>query len=113
MEVGVQFHAPAALIPAICWIGGWMGPRAGLDAVEKIKNLAPDGNRIPAVQSTSLFSDKWQHKFTVLLISTTKYRDSVNILHLSLSHQVTLQEGIRDSMAHFSKVLLIDVLTTQ
>jgi hypothetical protein len=38
-----QLHAPAALpqgkAPGNHWILGWMGPRAGLDAVEKRKIL--------------------------------------------------------------------------
>jgi hypothetical protein len=33
----------------IHWIGGWVGLRTGLDAVEK-KSLNPAGNRTPAVQ---------------------------------------------------------------
>jgi len=32
MEVSGQLHAPAALLPVI---GGWVGPRAGLDTVSK------------------------------------------------------------------------------
>jgi hypothetical protein len=39
MEVSGQFHAPAALPPVkppgTHWIGGWVGPRTGLDAVVK------------------------------------------------------------------------------
>jgi hypothetical protein len=40
MEVGGQLHTPAALPleklpPGTYWIGGWVGPRAGLDAVER------------------------------------------------------------------------------
>jgi hypothetical protein len=27
--------------PSIHWIGGWMGPRAGLNVMEKRKMLAP------------------------------------------------------------------------
>jgi hypothetical protein len=39
MEVSGQLHAPAALLPSerahgTHWTGGWMDPRAGLDAVE-------------------------------------------------------------------------------
>jgi len=38
MEVSGQFHTPAALLlreraPVTHWIGGWVGPRAGLDAL--------------------------------------------------------------------------------
>jgi hypothetical protein len=41
MEVGGQLHASATL-PAVKnigthWIGGWVGPRAGLDGLEKRK----------------------------------------------------------------------------
>jgi hypothetical protein len=38
MEVSGQLHAPAALPPGI---GGWVGPRAGLDAVLKRKIPSP------------------------------------------------------------------------
>jgi hypothetical protein len=44
MEVSGQLHAPAALPPGkgppgTRWMGGWVGPRAGLDAVENRKIL--------------------------------------------------------------------------
>jgi hypothetical protein len=53
--VSGQRHAPTALSPGeraldTHWIGGWVRLRAGLDVVEKRKNLAPAGNRTPAVQ---------------------------------------------------------------
>jgi hypothetical protein len=38
MGVGGQHHAPAALTPerpGTHWIGGWVGPRTGLDGCEK------------------------------------------------------------------------------
>jgi len=46
MEVSDQLHAPAALPPGkeppgTHWIGGWVGPRAVLDAVEKRKIPSP------------------------------------------------------------------------
>jgi hypothetical protein len=42
MEVSGQIHAPAALPlkekdPGAHWIGGWVGPKAGLDSVVKVK----------------------------------------------------------------------------
>jgi len=42
MEMTVQLHAPAAFTPGerapeTHRIGGWVGPRAGLEAVEKGK----------------------------------------------------------------------------
>jgi hypothetical protein len=53
MEVSDQLHTPAALPPGEVgpgthWIGGWVGPRAGLDVVEK--SLAPARNRTPVFQ---------------------------------------------------------------
>jgi hypothetical protein len=39
MEVSRQLHAPGKENPGINWIGGRVGPRAALDAVEKIKLL--------------------------------------------------------------------------
>jgi hypothetical protein len=35
-----QLHAPAALHPGTHWIGGWLGPRAGLDNMEIETNQA-------------------------------------------------------------------------
>jgi hypothetical protein len=39
MEVGGQRHGPAALPPGKTWyhcIGGWVGPKAGLDGAHKV-----------------------------------------------------------------------------
>jgi hypothetical protein len=45
MEVGGRLHAPAALPPGknpgTHQIGGWVGPRAGLDVLGEEKNLLP------------------------------------------------------------------------
>jgi hypothetical protein len=46
MDVSGQVHAPAAIPrwrdpPRTHWIGGWMGPRAGLDTVAKRKIPSP------------------------------------------------------------------------
>jgi hypothetical protein len=52
MEMTGQLHAPAAFntgerAPDTHWLGGWVGPRAGLDMVSKRKTV---GNRTPAAQ---------------------------------------------------------------
>jgi hypothetical protein len=44
LEVSGQLHAPTALppgerAPGTHWIGGWVGPKAGIDAVKKRKIL--------------------------------------------------------------------------
>jgi hypothetical protein len=38
---------PKKISPSTPWIGGWVGPRVGLDAVVKRKFSAPAGTRIP------------------------------------------------------------------
>jgi hypothetical protein len=59
MEVNGQLHIPHAYlqgkVPDINWIGGWMGPRAGLDAVEKRKSLATAWNPGRLARSPSLY----------------------------------------------------------
>jgi hypothetical protein len=41
-----QLYAPERA-PGTHWIGGWVGPTAGLDAEAKKIFFAPAGNRIP------------------------------------------------------------------
>jgi hypothetical protein len=54
MDVSGQLHVPAALPPGTHWIGGWVGPTAGLDAVEKriISCLCRESNPDRPVQSS-------------------------------------------------------------
>jgi hypothetical protein len=67
MEVSGQLHAPTALplkerAPATHWIGGWVGPRAVLDAVVKRKIPSPhrDSNpRTPIVQPVAQRYTDW------------------------------------------------------
>jgi hypothetical protein len=56
MGVSGQRHAPAALYSGegaagTHWTGGWVGPRAGLDAKARRKSSASVGDRTPVVQS--------------------------------------------------------------
>jgi hypothetical protein len=52
MEVSDQFHTPAVLTPeklhpGAHWIGGWVGPRAGLDVTEmENKDIAKVQNNL-------------------------------------------------------------------
>jgi len=53
VEVSGQYHGPDALLPGRdCWVGVWVDPRAGLDAVEKSKYTIPTpaGNRTQVVK---------------------------------------------------------------
>jgi hypothetical protein len=47
---------PGEIAPGTHWIGGWLGLRAGLDAVKKKKYLDSVGNRTPALQFVARFS---------------------------------------------------------
>jgi hypothetical protein len=87
MEVSVQFNAPAALssgdrVPGTHWIGGWVGPRVSLDAVEKIKILhCRESN-----------NDTCANKFTTLIPG--KCRDFAPLRSLetrSRTHPVSIQ----------------------
>jgi hypothetical protein len=54
MEVSGQLHARAALLlgkvpPGTHWIGGWVGPRAVLDAVVKRKIPSPSRESNPTI----------------------------------------------------------------
>jgi hypothetical protein len=84
MEVSGQLHAPVALLsgeraPGTHWIGGWMGPRVGLDAVEKRKimqcrvskpdRLARSSTLIPTEGSRLLFPCR---EITELLIRMSR-----------------------------------------
>ena len=77
MGLGGQRHAPAVLPlerPGTHCIGGWVGPRVGLDGCEK---LAPTGIRTHdhPVRSESLY--QLRHPGPVLL-SVYHYQDNVN-----------------------------------
>jgi hypothetical protein len=43
MEVSGQLNVSAALPVSTHWVGGWVGPIAGLDVVEKSKTLTLPG----------------------------------------------------------------------
>jgi hypothetical protein len=70
MEVNDQIHAPAALLTEKTnthWIGGWVGPRAGLDAVANRKFLSPVGNRTPITSPCTIIPTELSpvHRFEV------------------------------------------------
>jgi hypothetical protein len=50
---GGQLHAPVETTPRTHWIGGWVGLRDSLDAVENKKFLVPARNQ-PSLSSLSL-----------------------------------------------------------
>jgi hypothetical protein len=54
MEVSGQINPPWRKDPGTHWIGGWVGPTAGLNAVDKRKKLTLLGIE-PWPSSTSLY----------------------------------------------------------
>jgi hypothetical protein len=61
MNVSGHLRAPAALppgktAPGTHWMGGWLGPRDGLDNVKK-KYLPYVGNRTPSSHSARNYAD--------------------------------------------------------
>jgi hypothetical protein len=63
MEVSGQLHAPAALPPGInspgtYYIGDWVEPKAGLDAVDERKSC-PAASRTPAFQPVACRYADW------------------------------------------------------
>jgi hypothetical protein len=62
MVVGGQLHGPAALPPSTHWIGGWVGPKAVLEAVVKRKIPNPRRKlkpRTPIVQPVAQSYTDW------------------------------------------------------
>jgi hypothetical protein len=53
-EWSASRFTPGDRDPDTYWIWGWFGPRAGYDAVEKRKSLAPPRNLIPVTKPTEL-----------------------------------------------------------
>jgi hypothetical protein len=56
--------------PRIHWIGGWMGPGAGLDDVDKRKIFAPAENRNPAIHPVARRYTNW------VISSAHKYKNN-------------------------------------
>jgi hypothetical protein len=54
MEISGHFHAPRERAPGTHWIGGWVDPRAGLDAVAKRKIPSPCRESNPCRQARGL-----------------------------------------------------------
>jgi hypothetical protein len=90
MEVSVQLHAPATLprekAPGTHCIGGWVGPRAGLDAVSNRKIPSPrqESNPNHPIVQPVVRSTKTLYAFLATLMRAT------SPAHLILLHLTTL-----------------------
>jgi hypothetical protein len=97
MGVSGQRHAPAALYPGertpgTHCTGGWVGPRAGLDAeARREKSSAPVGDRTPIVQP---IVRHYTDSATPAPTSSLKYRYMLTKTHLHPSNK-TLQRHER------------------
>jgi hypothetical protein len=70
MEMSGQIHAPAAIppgkrAPGTHWIGGWVGPGAGLDAVARRK--IPSSCRDSKSQIIQLVAQRYTTRISRLL----------------------------------------------
>jgi hypothetical protein len=78
MEVSGQFHAtppPGEIAPDIHWIGGFLNPRASLDAVAKIKNsLTLPGQEL---ENVSCFFSREDKVFRLFF----KYKSILDKIH--------------------------------
>jgi hypothetical protein len=98
MEMSGQHHAtrprftPGERTPGTHWIGGWVGPRAGLDEeARRKKSSASVGDRTPVVQSVVSHYTDWatpapRHKSrwnnNIKMYHKLGYED-VNWIHLT------------------------------
>jgi hypothetical protein len=58
VDVSDQLQCLAAFPPSTDFIGGWVGPRVGLDIVANRNDSAPSGNQTPVIQpEVSYFTD--------------------------------------------------------
>jgi hypothetical protein len=87
MGVSGQRHTPAALYPrgkdpGTHWTGGWVGPRAGLDAGARKKSSAPVGDRTPIVQPVVRLPELYWLILTCKVYSygTVKLQASHNVI---------------------------------
>jgi len=76
MEVSGLLHAPAALSPgndppAVHWLGGWVDPRADLDAVVRRKIPSPRGE---SNSRTELTTNSKRNVCKVKFLCLTKHQ---------------------------------------
>jgi hypothetical protein len=108
VEVSGELHGPAALsprerAPGTHWIGGWIVPRAGLDAVSKrkIPSLRPKSNPDhPIVQSVASRYTGWAiHSCVLCSVFCLAYSSQVS--------QIGTEFGIQLSFIKISGLLTI------
>jgi hypothetical protein len=115
MEVSGQIHGPAALPPGsraadTHWMGGWVGPRVGLDTVAKRKSyITPTGIWTPVVQpiASSLSCPDSYHGNE----QAATRQGAVSMTHFQTFQRKESREGSRRS-AGVSITLMADVLQT-
>jgi hypothetical protein len=82
-EWSASFHGrftPGERASGNHWIGGWVDPRVGLDAVEKRKVTCPAGDRTPDVQPVARCCTNWAYPYTLLLKQDKTYTSNLWIL---------------------------------
>jgi hypothetical protein len=84
MELHPGFFTPRKIALVTHWIGGWVGPRAGLDAFEKTNPLPLSGieTRFPAVQLLSHHYIDWAIPDRRSLLNILAFLNSIWLLKL-------------------------------
>jgi hypothetical protein len=110
MEVRGHLHASAAYIPGEIApgthsIGGWVGPRAGLDAVEKRKILPLEGVE-PRPSTPSLYRLICHGSFSSPLID-----ENIIPLNISTVGKLTVSQLVKITPAFYKLERFITVFT--
>jgi hypothetical protein len=90
MEVSGELHAPNRFTfkeraPNTHWIGGWVGFRAGLEAVEQKKVSCPAGNLTPSVQTAARhYTDGAMQEYSNLHTENISYKSRGSVSKLCL-----------------------------
>jgi hypothetical protein len=98
---GCQLHVPPALLPVsahnACWIGGWVGPRASLDAVEQREISCPCqefSNECLSVQSVAVLAEGCFEVVISLNVCAVDFEGQLDRLSIIVIVEVTLWQRL-------------------
>jgi hypothetical protein len=82
-------------VPCAYCIAGWMGPRVGLDEINRVKSLASAGNRTPKPQSSSPYPSRYMIKYNAIFLTFSLfvchlYQTGKSVRYISAPRQLQL-----------------------